>query len=70
MRPARQQIKGLLTRELNQEAYDESTLRLVEDLIGFLLRDDIAVRLYVGYDPTKPALSVPARQVLSALWRA
>lgn len=51
LRPARQQIKGLLTRELNQEAYDESTLRLVEDLIGFLLRDDIAVRLYVGYDP-------------------
>jgi len=40
-----------LRHELNAEPYTESTLRLVEDLIRFLRRDDVQVRLYLGHDP-------------------
>lgn len=40
-----------LRHELNAEAFTSSTLRLVEDLIRFLRRDDVDVRLYVGHGP-------------------
>ena len=36
-----------LRRELNAEPLTENTLRLVEDLIRFLRRDDVDVRLYL-----------------------
>lgn len=37
-----------LRRELNAEAFSAETLRLVEDLVRFLSRDDVQVRLYTG----------------------
>jgi superfamily II DNA or RNA helicase len=37
-----------LRHELNAELFTEATLRLVEELIRFLRRDDVAVRLYLG----------------------
>lgn len=40
-----------LRHELNAEPFTESTLRLVEDLIRFLRRDDVQVRLYLGHHP-------------------
>ena len=40
-----------LRHELNAEPFTEATLRLVEELIRFLRRDDVAVRLYLGRDP-------------------
>jgi superfamily II DNA or RNA helicase len=40
-----------LRHELNAEPFTEATLRLVEELIRFLRREDVAVRLYVGHDP-------------------
>ncbi|TVR24965.1 MAG: helicase [Anaerolineaceae bacterium] len=40
-----------LRHELNAEPFTESTLRLVEDLIRFLRRDDVLVRLYLGHEP-------------------
>lgn len=40
-----------LRHELNAEPFTEATLRLVEDLIRFLRRDDVLVRLYLGHDP-------------------
>lgn len=40
-----------LRHELNAEPFTESTLRLVEDLIRFLRRDDVVVRLYLGHEP-------------------
>lgn len=40
-----------LRHELNAEPFTESTLRLVEDLIRFLRRDDVQLRLYLGHDP-------------------
>lgn len=40
-----------LRHELNAEPFNEATLRLVEDLIRFLRRDDVDVRLYLGHDP-------------------
>ena len=42
---------AFLRRELNAEPFTEATLRLVEDLIRFLRRDDVKVRLYLGHDP-------------------
>jgi superfamily II DNA or RNA helicase len=53
MRPARQRIQDLLRQELNQEPYSEDTLKLVEDLIRFLCRNHIRVRLYLGHDPSQ-----------------
>ncbi len=44
-----------LRRELNAEPLTENTLRLVEDLIRFLRRDDVDVRLYLGHDPDEAA---------------
>lgn len=40
-----------LRRELNAEPFTEATLRLVEDLVRFLRRDDVEVRLYLGHAP-------------------
>ena len=40
-----------LRHELNAEPFTAATLRLVEDLIRFLRRGDVAVRLYLGQDP-------------------
>ena len=40
-----------LRHELNAEPFTEATLRLVEELIRFLRREDVAVRLYLGHDP-------------------
>ena len=42
-----------LRHELNAEPFTASTLRLVEDLIRFLRRDDVDVRLYLGHDPNE-----------------
>src|SRR5439155_4135001 len=42
-----------LRHELNAEPFTEATLRLVEDLIRFLRRDDVDVRLYLGHDPNE-----------------
>jgi len=38
-----------LRHELNAEPFTEATLRLVEELIRFLRREDVAVRLYLGH---------------------
>ncbi len=40
-----------LRHELNAEPFSAGTLRLVEELVRFLRRDDVAVRLYLGHDP-------------------
>jgi superfamily II DNA or RNA helicase len=40
-----------LRHELNAEPFTEATLRLVEELIRFLRRGEVAVRLYLGRDP-------------------
>ena len=42
-----------LRHELNAEPFMEATLRLVEELIRFLRRDDVALRLYLGHDPSE-----------------
>src|SRR5712692_8218633 len=42
-----------LRHELNAEPFTASTLRLVEDLIRFLRRDDVDVRLYLGHGPNE-----------------
>ncbi len=39
-----------LCHELNAEPFTEATLRLVEDLIRFLRRENVLVRLYLGHD--------------------
>ncbi|ABX05177.1 MAG TPA: helicase [Herpetosiphon sp.] len=39
---------AFLRHELNAEAFTERTLRLVEQLIRFLRRDEVEVRLYTG----------------------
>src|SRR5690242_5084013 len=40
-------VKGLI-RDLAKESFNEQTLRLVEDLIAFLRRPQVQVRLYTG----------------------
>lgn len=42
-----------LRKELNAEAYTEATLLLVEELVRFLRREDVHVRLYLGHDPAE-----------------
>jgi len=42
-----------LRHELNAEPLREATLRLVEELVRFLRRDDVEVRLYLGHDPSE-----------------
>lgn len=48
MRPLDTRVRGLIQRDLNQEPFTEETLRLVENLIAFLERDRVEVRLYHG----------------------
>jgi SNF2 family DNA or RNA helicase len=43
--------RAYLRRELNAEPLTVATQRLVEDLIRFLRRDEVQVRLYLGRDP-------------------
>ncbi len=45
--------RAYLRHELNAEPLKETTLRLVEDLVRFLRRDDVSVRLYLGHDPAE-----------------
>lgn len=40
------QVEGLLRKDLEELPFDEKTLRLVEDLIAYLQRDSVRVRLY------------------------
>jgi len=40
---------AFLRHELNAEPFNAATLQLVEELVRFLRRDDVAVRLYVGH---------------------
>jgi hypothetical protein len=42
-----------LRHELNAEPFMEATLRLVEELIRFLRRDDVTLQLYLGHDPSE-----------------
>jgi superfamily II DNA or RNA helicase len=46
LRPDPGVIRGLLKNDLQSMAFDEKTLRLVEDLIAYLQRDSVQVRLY------------------------
>ena len=46
LRPDPGVICGLLKNDLQTMAFDEKTLRLVEDLIAYLQRDSVKVRLY------------------------
>jgi len=46
LRPHASALKRDLRGDLEAEPYTESTLRLVEDLIAYLRREDVAVRLY------------------------
>lgn len=46
MNPNASALLKALQRDLNAELYKEETLRLVEDLIAYLQRDETAVRLY------------------------
>lgn len=48
MRPGDSRIRGLIRADLNREAFTPQTLQLVEDLIEFLSRDSVDVRLYHG----------------------
>ncbi|MDZ4721252.1 MAG: helicase-related protein [Roseiflexaceae bacterium] len=40
---------AFLRHELNAEPFNAATLQLVEELVRFLRRDDIEVRLYIGH---------------------
>ena len=46
LRPNTGLLKKMLRGDLETEPYTESTLRLVEDLIAYLRREEIGVRLY------------------------
>ncbi|MPZ75077.1 MAG: helicase [Deltaproteobacteria bacterium] len=46
LRPDATVIRGLVRRDLEQLAFDEKTLRLVEDLIAYLQRESVQVRLH------------------------
>jgi hypothetical protein len=46
LRPEPGVVKGLIRRDLESLPFDEKTLRLVEDLIGYLRRDSVMVRLH------------------------
>jgi len=46
LRPDAVQIKGLIRRDLEAQPFDEKTLRLVEDLIAYLRRESVLVRLH------------------------
>lgn len=46
LRPNAARVRGLMRRDLDALAFDESTLRLVEDLIAYLRRESVEVRLH------------------------
>lgn len=46
VRPSQGVVKGFIGHDLNQAAFDEKTLRAVEELIAFLQRETVAVRLH------------------------
>jgi hypothetical protein len=46
LRPEPSVIKRLIQHDLESLPFDEKTLRLVEDLIGYLRRDSVMVRLH------------------------
>jgi superfamily II DNA or RNA helicase len=46
IRSAESAVKGLITKDFAELPFDEETLLLVEDLIAFLGRDNVAVRLF------------------------
>ena len=41
LRPDALVVRGLIRRDLEQLPFDEKTLRLVEDLIGYLQRESV-----------------------------
>jgi superfamily II DNA or RNA helicase len=43
--------RAFLRHELNAEPFTEATLRLVEELVRFLRREDVELRLYLGHHP-------------------
>lgn len=45
--------RAFLRHELNSEPLNEATQRLVEELVRFLRREDVEVRLYLGHDPAE-----------------
>ncbi len=46
LRPGSGAVRGLIGRDLEKLPFAEKTLRLVEDLIGYLQRESVQVRLY------------------------
>lgn len=46
LRPDAAVVRGLIRRDLEQLPFDEKTLRLVEDLIGYLQGESVQVRLH------------------------
>lgn len=49
----RPDAKAFLRKELNAEPLREDTQLLVEEIIRFLRREDVQVRLYYGHDPNE-----------------
>jgi len=45
--------RAFLRHELNSEPLNEATQRLVEELVRFLRREDVEIRLYLGHDPSQ-----------------
>lgn len=54
----RPESAAFLRHELNAEPLRPATLRLVEDLVRFLRRGDVDVRLYTGHAPGEPGRRV------------
>jgi hypothetical protein len=46
LRPDAGMVRGLIRKDLEELPFDESTLRLVEDLIAYLQRESVQVRLH------------------------
>lgn len=46
LRPGAARVRGLMKRDLDELPFDEATLRLVEDLIAYLRREAVEVRLH------------------------
>lgn len=55
-----------LRHELNAEPLSEATQRLVEDLVRFLRREGVEVRLYLGYEPAGAQHAAPLQPSLQA----
>ena len=46
LRPNPELVRGLIESDLESLPFDEKTLRLVEDLIAYLQRDSVQIRIY------------------------